>query len=91
MYLLAILITVVVIVLVKVCMNKYPKKSGGAGKFTVYGTMGCGWTRKQLDYFKQSGKPFTFVDCEKGDCAGIEAFPTTVGPSGEKTVGFKKF
>lgn len=91
MYLLAILIAVVVIVLVKVCMNKYPKKSGSAGKFTVYGTMGCGWTRKQLEYFKQSGKPFTFVDCDKGDCAGVEAFPTTVGPSGEKTVGFKKF
>ena len=71
MYLLAILIAVVVIVLVKVCMNKYPKKSGSAGKFTVYGTMGCGWTRKQLEYFKQSGKPFTFVDCDKGDCAGV--------------------
>jgi len=22
------------------------------GKWTVYGTMGCGWTRKQLDYMK---------------------------------------
>lgn len=90
MYLLAILI-VIVAVLLKFCMNKSPKKSGGAGKFTVYGTMGCGWTRKQLDYFKQSGKPFTFVDCDKGECVGVEAFPTTVDPSGERTVGFKKF
>ena len=66
-------------------------KTGVEGEWTIYGTMGCGWTRKQLDYFKQSGKPFTFVDCDKGECAGVEAFPTTVDPSGERTVGFKKF
>lgn len=66
------------------------KKPTGA-KYTIYGTMGCGWTRKQLDYMKKSGKPFTFVDCDKGECAGMTAFPTTVEPSGKKTVGFKEF
>lgn len=60
-------------------------------QWTIYGTMGCGWTRKQLEYMKQSGTPFTFVDCDSEECAGITAFPTTVDPSGEQTVGFKKF
>ena len=25
------------------------------GEWTVYGSMGCGWTRKQLEYFKGKG------------------------------------
>jgi len=90
MFLLALVIVVVAIVLIKVCMKKSPKKAGGDG-YTIYGTMGCGWTRKQLEYMKQSGTPFTFVDCDSEECAGITAFPTTVDPSGEQTVGFKKF
>lgn len=77
------------IVIIKMCMKK--SKKSGAGGFTIYGTMGCGWTRKQLEYMKQSGKPFTFVDCDSDDCDGITAFPTTVDPSGQQTVGFKKF
>lgn len=90
MFLLALVIVIVAIVLIKVCMKKSPKKAGGGG-YTIYGTMGCGWTRKQLEYMKQSGTPFTFVDCDSEECAGITAFPTTVDPSGEQTVGFKKF
>ena len=31
-------------------------------QWTVYGTMGCGWTRKQLDYMKKNGKSHRFVD-----------------------------
>jgi len=52
--------------------------------------MGCGWTRKQLEYMEKNGKPFKFVDCEKGGCSGMEAFPTIVHPSGEKTVGYSE-
>jgi hypothetical protein len=33
--------------------------------------------------------PYTFVDCDKEDCKGADAFPTLVDPSGKKTVGFK--
>jgi hypothetical protein len=40
---------------------------------------------------EKSGKPFTFVDCDKGECAGMTAFPTTIDPSGKKTVGYKQF
>jgi hypothetical protein len=59
-------------------------------QWTVYGTMGCGWTRKQLDYMKKNGKPHRFVDCDKEGCSGMEAFPTLVSPNGEKTVGYSE-
>lgn len=59
--------------------------------WTVYGTMGCGWTRKQLDHMKSAGLPHVFVDCDKGGCPGsMDAFPTMVHRNGEKVVGFKK-
>jgi hypothetical protein len=59
-------------------------------QWTVYGTMGCGWTRKQLDYMKKNGKSYRFVDCEKGGCSGMQAFPTLVSPNGEKIVGYSE-
>jgi|TARA_R110000772_G_scaffold374_1_gene1319 hypothetical protein len=69
-------------------------KTGQATKvvegWTVYGTMGCGWTRKQLEHMKKSGKPHTFVDCDKEGCKGMDAYPTLVSPEGEKTVGYKE-
>ena len=59
-------------------------------RWTVYGTMGCGWTRKQLDHMKKNGKSFKFVDCDKEGCSGMDAFPTLVSPNGEKTVGYSE-
>ena len=68
-----------------------PKKAKAKGGWTVYGTMGCGWTRKQLDHMKSKGIPHTFVDCDKeGACPGMDAFPTMKSPKGEKVVGFKE-
>lgn len=64
------------------------KSKAGGKKWTVFGTMGCGWTRKQLDYMKKNGKAHTFVDCDKGGCDGMDAFPTLKGPNGEMTVGY---
>jgi hypothetical protein len=64
--------------------------SGDTKKWTVFGTMGCGWTRKQLDYMKKNGKPHKFVDCDKGGCDGMDAFPTLKGPNGEKIVGYNE-
>ena len=62
-----------------------------AGGWTVYGTNGCIWTRKQLDHMKKKGIAHTFVDCDKeGACAGMEAFPTLVDKDGVKTVGYKE-
>lgn len=67
------------------------KKAKAKNGWTVYGTMGCGWTRKQLDHMKSKGIPHTFVDCDKeGACPGMNAFPTMKSPEGEKVVGFKE-
>jgi hypothetical protein len=73
----------------KVPVDAMPNDSV-SGEWTIYGSMGCGWTRKQLDYMKSKNKPFTFVDCDNGECDGIEGFPTMIHTSGEKVVGFKE-
>ncbi len=90
MYLIpALLLIVIIFALSKVCMKKSPKEMGGA-KYTIYGTMGCGWTRKQLEYMKKNGKSHTFVDCDKGGCDGMDAFPTLKHPNGEIIVGYNE-
>ena len=88
MWLLALLIIVNIYLLTQT--GKHHVTSNGE-KWTIYGTMGCGWTRKQIDYMKENGKPYTFIDCSKGGCDGMKAFPTSVSPTGEKVVGFKEF
>ena len=77
---------------VKLGKSPQPVKAAAStdGEWTIYGSMGCGWTRKQLDYMKSSGKPFTFVDCDSEECAGVEGFPTMTSPDGERVVGFKE-
>lgn len=60
-------------------------------KWTVYGTMGCGWTRKQIDYMKSKNIPYEFIDCSTGKCGeNVEAFPTLVSSTGEQIVGYKE-
>lgn len=71
--------------------NTPVKAAVTGGDWTVYGTMGCGWTRKQLEYLEEAGIPHTFVDCDKdGACSDMDAYPTMICVSGEKVVGFKK-
>lgn len=62
---------------------------GDGGMWTVIGSMGCGWTRKQLDHMKKKGIPHTFVDCDKETC-DAEAFPTLIDLNGERHVGYKE-
>ena len=59
----------------------------------VYGTNGCGWTRKQLEVMDEKKVSHQFVDCDQDheSCAGMTGFPTLVDPDGNKTVGFKQF
>ena len=57
-------------------------------KWVVYGTMDCGWTRKQLEYMRKSRKNFEFIDCTKNDCTGMNGFPTILHPDGRKTAGY---
>ena len=66
-----------------------PVLTGGEG-WTVYGTMGCGWTRKQLDYMKNKSIPHVFVDCDKDDCGKMDGFPTLKDPAGNMSTGFKE-
>ena len=62
----------------------------GTGAWTVYGTTWCGWTTKQLEYLKKKGIDHKFVDCEKGKCDGIDAFPVMESPNGERITGYKE-
>ena len=59
-------------------------------EWTVYCTSWCGWTTKQLEYLKKKGIPHKFIDCEKDNCDGIDAFPVMESSSGEKVKGYKE-
>lgn len=83
-----ILIVVILFLLNSVLMKKSGSQMGTA-PWTVYGTNGCGWTRKQLKVMDSKSIPYKFVDCDKEDCKGADAFPTLVDPDGTRTVGFK--
>lgn len=66
-----------------------PKQKSNSWK--VYGTMECGWTRKQLDHMKKNGITHTFVDCSSDNCPDVDAFPTMIHPqSGETIVGYRE-
>lgn len=75
-----------------VLFYSFSKKTKSAdndnGSWKVYGTMGCGWTRKQLDHLKSNGVSYTFVNCDSEECS-VDAFPTLIhSQSGEKIVGY---
>lgn len=88
-----ILVLVVVLVLF-VMMNKDKKTIGDSkGKWTVYGTDWCGYTKKQLKYMDDNSIKYDYVECSDGACEGlsIEAFPTLRDPSGKlHNAGFKE-
>ena len=86
-----IVVAVVIVLVAFLLYRNKTKASPGGKKWTIYGTKGCGWTVKQLDYMKKAGKPYEFIDCDKGGCSEMDAFPTTVDPNGEKTVGYQEF
>jgi hypothetical protein len=82
----AILVLIILYLLNGVLTKGAPKEN--TGKWTVFGTNGCGWTRKQLQLMDEKKIPYTFVNCDEDDCKGATAFPTLVDPSGKKTIGF---
>ena len=71
-------------------VQKSVQEKKGTGAWTVYGTTWCGWTTKQLEYLKKKGIEHKFVDCEKGKCDGIDAFPVMESPNGERITGYKE-
>ena len=58
--------------------------------WTVYGTKGCGWTRKQLDYMNRKKISHKFVNCDEEDCGDIRSYPTLKSSQGNLLVGFNK-
>lgn len=84
----AVLALIILFLLNHVLTRKSGAPKATPGKWTVYGTNGCGWTRKQLELMDSKGIPYTFVDCDDENCPGINGFPTLVDPKGNKTVGF---
>lgn len=79
----------ILLVIVYLIIRPRPTSSGGGWK--VYGSMGCGWTKKQLNHLKFKGVSHTFIDCTKQNCNGVDAFPTMIhSQSGEKIVGYSE-
>ncbi len=55
------------------------------GKPTIYGSMGCPYTVKQIEKYPDH----TFVDCTAEKCPEfVTAYPTTKWPDGKIEVGF---
>ena len=73
----------------KSVVTSVPEETNKA-MWTVFGTTWCGWTTKQLDYLKKKGIEHKFVDCEKGKCDGVKAFPVMESPTGERINGYKE-
>ncbi len=69
-------------------MDQMPQMAQVSDKIKVYGSMGCGWTTKQLNYLKDRAD---FIDCDKGGCpAFVSGFPTLEEPNGKITVGYNE-
>jgi hypothetical protein len=72
-------------------LGKTPKVSGDTNaEWTVYGTNGCGWTRKQIDHLDKKGISYNYIECDKADCGDISAFPTMKHSSGKVVEGFRE-
>jgi hypothetical protein len=67
------------------------KVSGGTdAELTVYGTDGCGWTRKQIAHLDKKGIGYNYIECDKEDCGDISAFPTMKLANGDVIEGFRE-
>jgi hypothetical protein len=82
----AVVLFVVVVYLLNFRLTK--NSSSSSNHWTVYGTNGCSWTRKQLKHMKDNKISHTFINCDEKDCGNINAFPTLKDSSGKKTEGF---
>jgi len=81
-----ILATVAFLVIVYLLNFRLTTKS--SKHWTVYGTNGCSWTRKQLKHMDDNNISYTYVNCDEQDCGSINAFPTLKDQSGKKVTGF---
>jgi hypothetical protein len=83
-------VPIVLLIVVLLMILFYFRTSGSKGdSWTIYGTDGCGWCKKQKSYMNSKGINYTFVDCSSGSCEGITGFPTLKNmETGEVKVGY---
>ena len=83
----------IILALINIMILLQTKKtsSGGGKGWTVYGTMGCGWTRKQLEYFNNTKRHYVFINCNEESCDNIDGFPYIIHPDGEISIGYTEF
>ena len=88
-----VILFVIILFLLNNVLTKDASAAGDGPGWKVYGTNGCGWTRKQLEVMDKKKVSYKFIDCDQDheSCAGMTAFPTLVDSSGNKTEGFKNF
>lgn len=73
----------IILVIVLALLFLTPKK-----RIKVYGSMGCGWTRKQLDHL---GSRADFIDCDTKKCPSwVTGYPGVEMPDGKQIVGFQQ-
>lgn len=56
-------------------------------KIKIYGTMGCGWTKKQIE---ELGNRAEFIDCSTGCPSWVTGYPGIEMPDGKTSVGYTK-
>jgi glutaredoxin len=67
-----------------------PAAPVGGDEMIIYGTMGCGWTKKQLKYCDDKGLKYKFVNCESETCPeSVKGYPTIIH-RGETIEGYKE-
>lgn len=90
-----VLVGILVLVLVVAWLSMGKNSGGGSpsptapkaeSKLKVYGSMSCGWTKKQLEHL---GSRAEFIDCTTQQCPSfVTGYPTIEDASGNVTVGY---
>ena len=73
-------------IFLRTCRKTTGSKVGKPWK--VFGSMDCGWTRKQIEELKNNNVPYEFLDCSGDECR--EGMPSNILPDGTRRVGFTK-
>ena len=83
-------LVVVALLVAVLLMKRKVKGASGTDGWTVYGTMDCGWTRKQIAHMEENGLTYKFVDCSKKECTGMDGYPVTTHSSGVRLEGYNE-
>jgi len=72
---------------------KNSANSNGKCKPVIYGSMSCGWTKKQLKYMDDKGLEYEYIDCAKDRDAcpkEVSGFPTIKHCDGTLKPGYQE-